>query len=325
MKVGLYGITYLGIWYKGPGLTCSKLITKARELGYEGVEFDGKRPQANPMDLDERARGEIRGLAAKEGIEIAAISANNNFTSPVTEDRECQLLMVRELIRLCKDLGAPVLWLFAAWPGVTMRNGVATYDMTLGRPNDFELRYPSATWLEKWHFARECFKEAAKYAEDDGVILALQNHPPLIQDYKDALAFVREVDSPNFRMCLDVPCEVRQDDEWVRQAVLDTGDLQAHSHFSGELERGDDGQVRLLPSRYRETVNYLVFLKTLCEIGYEGYLCYEFCHPALTEDHEPAGIDYIDKHAQLALEYMRNALAEAEAAFSAAEEQGVRG
>lgn len=313
VKVGLYGITYLGVWYKGPSLTCSELITKARELGYDGVEFDGKRPQANPMDLDERARGGIRELAAKEGVQIAAISANNNFTSPVIEDRECQLLMVRELIRLCKDVEAPVLRLFAAWPGVTMRNGVVTYDMTLGRPNDFELRYPSATRLEKWHFARECFREAAKYAEDDGVILALQNHPPLIRHYQDTLDLVHEVDSPNFRMCLDVPILTRQDDDWVRKAALATGDLQVHSHFGGEFERDENGDVQLKPFDLdRPLTNYPAFLKAMREIGYEGYFCYEFCHPAVDKNHDPAGIEFIHEQAAMALEYMRGRIAEVE-------------
>jgi sugar phosphate isomerase/epimerase len=42
MKVGLYSITYLGIWYKGPALTWREFLHQARTLGYDGVEFDGK-------------------------------------------------------------------------------------------------------------------------------------------------------------------------------------------------------------------------------------------------------------------------------------------
>ena len=120
MKIGLYSITYLGIWYRGPALTIKEFISQARRLGYDGVEIDGKRPHGNPMDLDERARAEIRDHLAREGMTLAAIAGNNDFSSPVPEQRECQLLMVREQIRLARDLGAPVVRLFAAWPGVTM-------------------------------------------------------------------------------------------------------------------------------------------------------------------------------------------------------------
>src|ERR1700704_6370284 len=44
MKIGLYSITYLGIWYHGPALTIEELIERARTFGYDGIEIDGKRP-----------------------------------------------------------------------------------------------------------------------------------------------------------------------------------------------------------------------------------------------------------------------------------------
>jgi hypothetical protein len=50
MKLGLYSITYLGIWYRGKALTLPELIKKAKRLGYDGVEIDGKRPHDNPLD-----------------------------------------------------------------------------------------------------------------------------------------------------------------------------------------------------------------------------------------------------------------------------------
>jgi len=51
MKLGLYSITYLGVWYRGRALTLDELIGRAREYGYEGVEIDGKRPHGSPLDL----------------------------------------------------------------------------------------------------------------------------------------------------------------------------------------------------------------------------------------------------------------------------------
>ena len=50
MKVGLYSITYLGLWYRGEALTLPELIRKAKEFGYDGIEIDGKRPHGNPLD-----------------------------------------------------------------------------------------------------------------------------------------------------------------------------------------------------------------------------------------------------------------------------------
>lgn len=130
MKVGLYSVTYLGIWYQGGALEVAELFAKAREMGYSGVELDGKRPHANPMDLDAKARAELKRVSLGEGTEICAVAANNDFTSPVSEHLECQLLMARELVRLAADLGAPVVRLFAAWPGVTVRGLMGCRPMT---------------------------------------------------------------------------------------------------------------------------------------------------------------------------------------------------
>src|SRR5262245_66496269 len=57
MKIGLYTITFLGVWYRGPALTLDALIDRARDYGYAGIEIDGKRPHGNPLDLP-RARCE---------------------------------------------------------------------------------------------------------------------------------------------------------------------------------------------------------------------------------------------------------------------------
>src|SRR5947208_5241544 len=126
MKLGLYTVTYLGLWCRGAALTLEQIIERARSYGYAGIEIDGKRPHGNPLDLPARRCLELRRRADESGVEIYAVAANNDFSSPIPEHRECQLAYVRELIRMTADLGAPVLRLFAAWPGVTQSTAAAT-------------------------------------------------------------------------------------------------------------------------------------------------------------------------------------------------------
>ena len=152
MKVGLYSVSYSGAWYPGPALSVEECIAKAKELGFHGVELGAKRPHANPMDLDEGARAQVREALAKHGVELAAVASYNDFTSPVVEHREMQLLMVREQIELARGLGAPVLRVFAAWPGVTLRDGLTTYDMTR---RYVETQYPDTTWSNGAGFGRD--------------------------------------------------------------------------------------------------------------------------------------------------------------------------
>ena len=83
MKIGLYSITYLGLWYRGKELTLPEMITVAKKYGYDGIEIDGKRPHGNPLDWPAARCRELRNLADGEGIEIFGVAANNDFSSPV--------------------------------------------------------------------------------------------------------------------------------------------------------------------------------------------------------------------------------------------------
>jgi hypothetical protein len=114
IKLGLYSISYGGIWYKGEALSFDELCKRAKEFGFDGVELDNKRPMGNPMDLDQRKRDGIRNSTARYGLEIPCVAANNDFSSPIPEHRDCQLLMVRETLR---QGPWPGLSAFCCWAG----------------------------------------------------------------------------------------------------------------------------------------------------------------------------------------------------------------
>ena len=307
MKLALYTITYSGGYYDGPALTLEEIIRLVRSLGYNGVEVEGKRPHGSPLDLDEKACVHLRKLAESEDVEIPAVSAYNDFSSPIEEHRQNELLMIRELIRMASYLGAPVVRVFTAWSGVTLRNGLITYDVA--RYN-IDHRYPGTTELERWNYVRDCLAEAAEIAGSFGVKLALQNHAPIIHTYEDVLAFVNEVNSPNLGVCLDAPLMYDQSDEWVECAVRETGDLIILSHFGGEYEETADGKVRpKMRSILSRSVNYPAFIRAAKDIGYDGYLGYELCHPVV-ENHRHVGIKEVHLHAKLACRYMRRIIME---------------
>jgi sugar phosphate isomerase/epimerase len=313
MKLGLYSITYLGVWYRGRALTIEELIARAREYGYEGVEIDGKRPHGSPLDWPRRRCDEIKVKARDAGIEIYAVAANNDFSSPVPEHRESQLLYVRELIRLTADLGAPVLRVFAAWPGLTIEPEGARYTKARQVWRDAHLETPPE---RTWEWCREALSEAAAWAGDAGVTLALQNHAPVTNSPADMLRMIREVASPYLKACLDAPLAAKQGVTSMQQAAREVAGLQVLSHFGGEYERATDGSVRGLVRHPDDTLTtedyYLDFARGMQAIGYEGYLGYELCHPLPPINGEPAGLDFADLNARLAAEYMRGVLREAE-------------
>ncbi|MEO2006068.1 MAG: sugar phosphate isomerase/epimerase family protein, partial [Candidatus Poribacteria bacterium] len=193
MKVSLYTISLSGGYYRGDAVPLLDIFPLAREWGYDGVEIEGKRPHGSPLDLDGPARSAIRQAAEDNGLELSAVAAYNDFSSPVEEHRENEMLMARELIRLAADIGSPIVRVFAAWSGVTRRDGCVTYDVA--RYN-IEHRYPGTTALERWEYVRECLVEVSRMAQDYGVVLALQNHEPITSHWDHVLQLVEEVNSP---------------------------------------------------------------------------------------------------------------------------------
>jgi sugar phosphate isomerase/epimerase len=303
LKVGLYSITYLGLWYRGDALTLEQVIERAKQFGYDGVEIDGKRPHGDPLDMPKDRCRRLRNLAGDQGIEIYAVAANNDLSSPFPEFRESQLLYVRELIRMAADLNAKVLRVFLAWPGVTaVPEGGGRYDVAQKVWAETHKEFPAD---RTWAWCRDGIKEAARYASDYGVTLALQNHPPVIKGIRDVLRMVREVGSPNLKVCFDARLEHEMTPEDVVKASAEVGPLQMLSHYGNEYDEVN-GKIVL---KKDELINAQV--RGLLEIGYKGYLGFELCHPLPVVDGRLAGIEFADKNARLAARFLRDTIAEA--------------
>jgi sugar phosphate isomerase/epimerase len=312
MKVGLYSITYLGLWYRGTPLTLRELVRTARQLAYDGIEIDGKRPHGNPLDWPSGRCRELRRLADDEGVEILGVAANNDFSNPVPEVREAQICYVRELIRMTADLGARHLRVFLAWWGVTRHPQLATYAIAEGY---WPIVHERFTEDEIWAWCRESLIECARYAGEMGVTLALQNHRPLIKNHQDVLRMVREVNSPHLQVCLDAPLMPDKSAEAMLQAASDVGARQVMSHFGGEFEQRKDGNIIGLDREDGTIVGetnryYRDFVRAMKSIGYRGYISYELCHELPTVNGETVGIEFAHLNARLASKFMRQIIRE---------------
>ena len=90
-----------------------------------------------------------------------------------------------------------------------------------------------------------------------------------------------------------------------------------HSHFNGEFGRRADGTVELLGGGYFDDtfwgrqVAYPAYVSALVESGYDGFMNWEYCHPA-KRNGQHAGIDYVHEQTRMALEYMKGLRAAAQ-------------
>ena len=318
MKVSLYTITYTGIWYDGKAVPIEDLIPKIKAVGYEGIEIAAKRPHASPLDWDKEKCVKVRELASSEDLPIVAVASYSNFASPIIEERENELLMLREQIRLARWLDTPLVRVFAAWMGTTLKEGFGTYDFSRSTWN-----YPGCTRQERWNWVIECLKEAVKWAKEYGVVLALQTHGPVLRPgYEDALAIIRQIGSDHLKMSLDIGLGcfdqfTQQTDEYISKAVQACKDVIVHSHFNAKFEETLEGETIQVPYDSPDLtppggtiINYPAFVRELKKIGYKGYISYEVCGPVLKAG-KLQGIGEVDRQVKLALKYMKNLIAKA--------------
>ena len=306
MKISLHSVSYSGFFYRGDPLSIEDMIRKLSEIGYDGLELMAKRPHANPMDLDGKARKEIRELADSHNIELANLAAYNDFSGPDSFKRELNLLYIHEVIKMARDLGIKTVRVFAAGMGAVDQN---------------------VSYWKHWELCREGLIEAAKWAEDYGVTLALQNHPPVMDSFKDVLDMIDEVGRESLKACIDPELLVRSGDINPFSERLYDDLLEIYSKFKDLLvfiHVGDStikskravwlpggGGVLTAQKVEREVLGKGTFgkiaesfVKVLKQIGYDGFLSYEICSPRYVK-HTLVSFETVDTEVRDGLKYLK--------------------
>jgi sugar phosphate isomerase/epimerase len=306
MKFALLTVSYAGLFYSGKPLSVEEQIHKAKQLGFEGLAIETKRPVASPLDLTAGDRAKIKSVAADEGIELCAIESMSNFCSRLSEQRENNLAMMQQVLALAHDLGIEKVKIFAAWPGmIDDEEAIAMY-APYEKGNYFKPL--NVLDLKVWNRAISGIREVSRWADDLGITLVLQNHSPVLRPgYEDTLAMLQEIDRKNVKLCIDVPLfGERQKSEYVREAVQKCGENLVYTHYGAwnftETENGD--VVQEPAPHHGGRINYEAFVEALHQQGYNGYLTSEYCLP-LIQNHKIAGPESVDVATIRAMRYMK--------------------
>lgn len=308
-KLGLYSVSYAGLWYSGRPLTIKEFIDRAKLFKYDCVEFDCRVPHAVPYYLTQKDRKDIANYLEKNDMPLAALAANNDFSSPVTEHREANIQMVVDMIQLCKDLGAPTLRIFTAWMGTSILNGRGTYEVA--RPG-YARAFPQIPEMDRWKYCLEAFKVVTRFAEEAGVSLALQNHPPVVRNSADCLAFAEEINSPCFNLSFDISGERSwQQTDWVFNQARKIGKRWVHSHYGGDYRRDSDGHAvqvplgrAMGPKEGNLSWNFDAWIQAAFDVGFTGPIVYEACTPVYTPNGEQVPIETVDARVEMARDFM---------------------
>ncbi len=173
------------------------VLDHAAEMGLQAVELGaGGWPgtaHCNPVELlkDRSAAQALKKAVEERGLIISALSCHGN---PLHPDRSVAAdydRSYRDTVRLACELGVPVVNLFSGCPGDSDQAKFPNW-VTCAWPPDFEQ-------LLKWQWEEKVipyWQEAGRFAQENGVKLAVEMHPGFVVYNPETLLRLRQAVGP---------------------------------------------------------------------------------------------------------------------------------
>src|SRR5678815_227191 len=165
----------------------------ASKAGYSGVEIAPFTIANSVTDVSPAERQRIRDIASRSAIEIAGIHwvlmkpDGLYMNHPEASIRERTAKYFYDLVNFCADLGGKI--------------------MVVGSPKQRNVM-TGVSREQAWQWAQETFHAAVQQAEQRQVTICFEPLSPaetnFINTAREAITFVKELDSPNFKIILDV-------------------------------------------------------------------------------------------------------------------------
>jgi D-psicose/D-tagatose/L-ribulose 3-epimerase len=221
------------------------ILDKAKELGFDGIEFVLFEPDTFPVAAV-REHAQSIGLGINTAI---GLSAEHNLISPDAETRKRGVEFMKRLVNTTQQLDAENLTgvNYAGW-------GYLTGKMRT---------------QQEWDWGVESFREVCKFAREHTdvklcteVVNRFESH--FINIAADAVKFLDEVNEPNARIHLDTFHMIREEDDFA-EAVRVCGKKLGYVHAC-ESQRGIPG-TGLVP--------WEEFFGALHAVGYDGWVTIE--------------------------------------------------
>jgi sugar phosphate isomerase/epimerase len=291
VKTALHSVSYAGVWPGQARLGLDDFLARAAGLGFDAVMLMAKRPHLSPLDYDADARRRLRERLAGLGLRVACLAGYNDFCTgadrPDVPLREMQVLYIRELCRLARDLDCGLVRVFTGFD------------------------QPAAPPEQQWGWCVTALKECARHAAGLGVTLGVQNHHDVAGHWQSLLDLLADVNEPNCKAAFDAWVPALHGDD-LAEAARALAPHVAHTTVADYVRRPrfryrpdlvnftrEPDAVRAVPMG-EGFIDYRTFFRVLREGGYQGYVAYEMCSPL----RGGGGEDNLDRCARRFLEFM---------------------
>jgi sugar phosphate isomerase/epimerase len=228
-------------------------LSYAKRIGYSAVEIAPFTLADSVTDISAAERQKIRDSAARIGIEIAGIhwvlvkpeGLYINHTDAGIRERTSDYF--RDLVDFCADIGGKVI--------------------VVGSPKQRN-RMTGVTPQQGGEWAAASFRQAVARAEKRQVTVCFEPLSPVetnfINTAADAIRFVEQFHSPNFKIILDVKA-MCSESKPIPQIIQESFPHFAHFHANDKNLKGPGfGEVDFKP-----------IAAALKQVGYNGYVSVE--------------------------------------------------
>lgn len=211
----------------------------AAAMGYDGLEVAPFTLAPDPMDLTDAQAKEFARIAAGHGLRIFGLHwllvapAGLSMVSPDTALRARTVEVMRRMVDLCAVMGG----------GYLVHGSPKQRSVPPGETQEVAMRR-----------AKECLAQAARRAEEAGVVYCIEPLSPketdVLNTVAQAAALVDEIGSPAFRTMIDCSAAGQAEAESVAALMakwMPTGRI-AHVQVNDPNRRGPgQGDMRFLP------------------------------------------------------------------------------
>lgn len=250
------------------GWTLSQLADYVVSLGLEGVDFHTR------LIPPGTTGSQIRKVVADAGLVLTGLSFSNNFNVADASERTGQIRQVQEWIRLAASAGAPVSRIFG------------------GHLKD--RRDPNAREEGK-KIILDALSRVVRTAEDQGVVLALENHGGLPCTGEEQVEVIEAIGSEYLRATIDVGNYMQCGQEGHAGTQIAAGHA-AYLHFKDFRKMADTSSPwgwTIEPCTVGEgDVDHGACLKALRRAGYVGHVAIEYEGPDDESTGVPASVAY---------------------------------
>jgi sugar phosphate isomerase/epimerase len=229
------------------------VFAHAAKLGYDGVEIAPFTLANSVSEISGAERARIRDTARRNNIQIAGIhwllvkpeGLYINHTDEAVRRRTAQYF--QDLVDFCADVGGRI--------------------MVAGSPKQRNLMAGVAPG-QAAEWALETFRSAARRAEERGVTICFEPLGPVetnfINTAAEAIAFVQQLNSPAFKIILDVKAMCTEPKP-IPQIIRESWPHFAHFHANDKNLKGPGfGEVDFKP-----------IAAALKDVGYNGFVSVE--------------------------------------------------